>query len=349
MHSSPGICQFSDLGPTNADVFGYVNGECDAGKLALVKLAVSDRITQLMSGRVVSDPIKVFVKPEPHKLKKIEEGRLRLISSVSLVDTMVDRVLFGWLQRKALTVVGKAPCLCGWTPLNGGWRYIYERFGNKPVACLDKSAWDWTVQPYLVDLWLAFIKDMAVCPAQWWIKAIEVRFEALFDKATFQFRDGTHAMQQGKGLMKSGCFLTLLLNSVGQSLIHYLAMAKLGLDPMLNQPVVIGDDTVQKSFPELLEYVIAIGTLGVKVKGFKVQNWVEFIGFEWENGVCVPAYKQKHLFKTQYEEISKIIEAYQMLYANEPKMFEYMQQLAVSVDSALVVSSSEAKGVMNGM
>lgn len=40
------------------------------------------------------DPCRIFIKNEPHKNSKIKEGRYRLIWSLSLLDQIVDRVLF---------------------------------------------------------------------------------------------------------------------------------------------------------------------------------------------------------------------------------------------------------------
>lgn len=41
----------------------------------------------------LSDPISLFIKGEPHSLEKIRANKLRLISSVSLTDELVERVL----------------------------------------------------------------------------------------------------------------------------------------------------------------------------------------------------------------------------------------------------------------
>jgi hypothetical protein len=41
------------------------------------------------------DPIRPFLKNEPHKAQKIREGRYRVICGVSIVDQVVDRVLCG--------------------------------------------------------------------------------------------------------------------------------------------------------------------------------------------------------------------------------------------------------------
>lgn len=59
------------------------------------------------------DPIRMFIKQEPHKEAKLRVGRYRLISAVSFVDTMADRVMLRWLQNKAVANVGKTSCAVG--------------------------------------------------------------------------------------------------------------------------------------------------------------------------------------------------------------------------------------------
>lgn len=93
MDSVPGNCSLNRLGTTNREVFKYDGENYDPERVSLVRLAVWDRFNNLVSGNLQCDPIKVFVKQEPHKRKKLDEGRLRLISSVSLIDTIIDRIL----------------------------------------------------------------------------------------------------------------------------------------------------------------------------------------------------------------------------------------------------------------
>lgn len=347
MDSSPGLCQFSNLGTTNGEIFGYSNGTFNEERVAMVRAATWYRMQALLRGEAESDDINVFVKQEPHKLSKIAEERYRLISGVSLVDTMIDRVLFGWLNRVVLNNVCATPCFVGWSPIRGGWRYVYERFKGHKVACLDKSSWDWTVQEYLVDMWFDFICGLAAGHREWWLKLARSRFDRLFVDPVYQFKDGTRVQQRYPGIMKSGCLLTLFLNSVGQSLVHYLANIRMGVSPYINQPICVGDDTVQRTPDDLEEYVRSIETTGAKVKGFKVRRWVEFCGFFYAKETCAPAYWQKHLYKLCYGDLSLKLEMYQVLYANEPVMFKLLHDLAVQVDPALAMTSLEAKFIFN--
>lgn len=348
MKSSPGLCQFQNYGTTNGEVLGYTpEAGIDPDRKYMVKEVVYHRLKQLTQGIIVADDIKVFVKPEPHKTLKLQEGRLRLISAVSLVDTLVDRILFGWLQRKALQTVGKTPCLCGWSPVRGGWRYLRDRFLNTQVLCLDKSAWDWTVQEYLVNLWFQFIKNLALDHQEWWVIAMNNRFTALFDQAVFQFSDGTRIAQKYPGIMKSGCFLTLILNSVGQSMIHYLSMLRLSLNPLMSQPLTMGDDTVQKPVECLEVYLAQMAQLGVKVKYTKLRKWVEFCGFTIANNTCTPSYWEKHLFSLAHGNLEDKILGYQVMYANEPVMAKFLSWVVAREMPELGLSRVEARRIMN--
>jgi len=336
------------LGSNNGQILGWDGISFDADRVALVRAHVRLRFDRLLQGEAVYDDIKVFVKQEPHKLTKIRDGMFRLISAVSLMDTLIDRILFAWIARAQLDSVGHTPCLVGWSPVRGGWRAIVNRFGNSAVNCLDRSAWDWTVQDYLVDMWVLFLENLPVNAPEWWIKMMKLRFKILFEEAWFRFEDGTRVKQETKGVMKSGCYLTILLNSLSQSLLHYIANSRCGYPMEKNQPYSIGDDTVQEAMDWLLEYVIQLEKLGVIVKGAKVQHWVEFAGFCFDGKTCYPAYWQKHLFNLQHtKRLEETLQSYQYLYVNEPVMYEFLCRLAREVGPHCVLPKIEALDIMN--
>lgn len=348
MNSSPGNCQMSLLGSTNGQILGWNGIEMDKDRVELLRGVVKNRFDLLRKGELISDPLNVFVKPEPHTLKKINDGRLRLISAVSLVDTMIDRVLFGWLGRKALQTCGKTPCMVGWSPVGGGWKQLRAAYPDD-VLCLDKSMWDWSVQSYMIDMWYQFIEALALNASEEWKKLALIRFKLLFEEAVFKFKDGISVKQKYRGIMKSGCFLTIILNSVGQSFVHYLANVRLGLPPQLNQPHSMGDDTIQKAFDYIDQYIEEMRSLGVLVKGYKVKNWIEFCGFVVKENKCWPAYWQKHLFGLYYSKnLLDTLSAYQIMYVDEPEMFQYVTKLLLLLSPDRVLTLREAKSIMHG-
>lgn len=348
MDSSPGCCVLSALGTSNSQIFGYDCGTFDEDRVRYVRAVVRARFDQLRCGTHIADPLNIFIKQEPHKLKKIREGRYRLISAVSLVDTMVDRILFGWLGRVVLNTVGRTPCMVGWSPIRGGWHSFYALYKDRPVLCLDKSSWDWTVQAWLIDFWRDFICELAIGAAPWWHQMVRLRFDLLFEEARFKFKDGLVVEQKVRGIMKSGCFLTIICNSVGQSACHYIANLRLGLNPLSCQPRSNGDDTVQRSVPDLDLYVSELERLGAVVKGAKVRHWVEFSGFAFAGGLCYPAYWQKHLYSLQWtSHLRESLRAYQVLYANEPLMFEFLQRVAIELGPDCCLTLRQAQSIMN--
>lgn len=338
----------SVYGSNNGEILGWNGLSYDEQRVSIVKEIVRARFDKLLAGELRFDNIKVFVKQEAHKLKKLENGDYRLISAVSLIDTFIDRILLGWLGRIVVQTAGQTPCLVGWSPVRGGWHQLSDRFRNKPVVCLDRSAWDWTVQGYLVDMWYEFICGLAINAPQWWRDMVRLRFEALFDKAIFQFEDGTIVHQERRGVMKSGCYLTIILNSVSQSMLHYLANARCGQPMAQNQPYTIGDDTVQDSFDYLQEYAERLEELGPILKGVKVRHFVEFAGFAYDGKTCWPAYWQKHLFNLAHTtELAATLESYQYLYVHEPVMYRFICKIASELGPERVLPRIVALDIMD--
>lgn len=284
--------------------------------LEALERAVMDRLQDLSKGKIVSDPIKLFVKQEPHKVSKIREGRLRLISAISLVDQVVDRVLFGRLQQRALETVGRTPCMVGWSPASaGGYRTMRARLRGE-VLCADKSAWDWTVVGWQTDLLLELILALAETDDAGWRTAVRTRFRALFENALFQFSDGQQVEQQCKGIMKSGWFLTILANSVWQVALHFAVQRERGLSPWDHVPYAMGDDTVQEVPDQLEDYLARLGHYCV-LKPKVVQD-IEFCGFEMAENWVRPCYQSKHRFILRHLDeatAAETLESYQYLYA----------------------------------
>lgn len=348
MHSSPGVCVLERLGPTNKEIFKWDGLRCDPERVEYVRTVVRNRFDTLLGDEPAADPINVFIKAEPHKMKKIEEGRFRLISAVSLVDTLVDRVLAGWLMRTVLNTACTNPCMIGWSPVSGGWKLLDALLPGK-VLCVDKQAWDWTVQEWLIESWLNVIESLAVGAAGWWRRMLRLRFKLLFRDAVFQFPDGSQAQQKCWGVMKSGCYWTILLNSLSQSLLHYVTQFQIGKSLHENEPYTMGDDTIQTYFEYIGEYLSEMAKYGPIIKEAKVTRHKEFAGFVWTQGWCCPAYYNKHLFRLHYGDLQDFLEMYQILYANDATMLTLLQQVAMELDVTLHKTTRECKVIMNGL
>lgn len=331
MKSSVGICDVSVYGTTVGTALGWDELEFDPVKLAFFKHCVRYRINQLLRGDRIADPINIFVKQEPHSREKIESGRFRLISAISLVDTMIDRMVFKPLTKKILSSPTKTPCWLGWTPLLGGYKRISDKFGEEQTIAIDKSSWDWTMPGWLVKILLRLIKEMRIGIHPIIEKLMDARFELIFRDAVFRFKDGTMVFQTDWGVMKSGCYLTLVLNSFAQSYLHYIAADNIGWNMLSRAPITFGDDTLQAYIGpnKLKRYIYQLKRLGCLPKPTKPRLFKEFIGFLFYDDVVIPAYWSKHIYQLEHADPENLIEAlcsYQILYAHYPETLTIIQK-----------------------
>jgi hypothetical protein len=93
----------------------------------------------------------VFVKNEPHKVEKIKAGRLRIISSVSLVDQLVEKTLYKAQNQAEIDRWEEYPSKPGLGLNDEGleslWKGVHS-WGPGPKWESDFVAWDWGVQEW---------------------------------------------------------------------------------------------------------------------------------------------------------------------------------------------------------
>lgn len=353
--STPGCCPLSKFGSNNREALGMTTDErgqriFNEERLSILRFLVEDRWAAIVSGEEPpADPLRVFVKQEPHKIEKIEDGRMRLIQAVSLVDTMIDRILFGEMARKATAPqnVLTTPCTVGWSQMNGGWKLLRSKYPHGAVS-IDRKAWDWTVRGWLVDFWERFLISLHPGAPEWWQKAVRYRMTQLFREARFMFSDGVLIVQPEPGIMKSGCLLTLILNSVSQTILHVMAMSALGLDPMESLPLSCGDDTIQSWFKDIDKYVEQLSKYCIVKEAERTTDYIEFVGFIFDNTGFTPAYWAKHLFVLAHTDLSVLkdtLVSYMYNYYNEPGMLSFIRSMMFRIDPSAVLSDEELRAV----
>lgn len=347
-NSTPGHCVLAKFGSDNRTALKITVDDSgrktfDPDRVELLRHLVKEK----WEGKP-ADPLKVFVKQEPHKKSKLAEGRYRLITAVSLVDTMVDRILFGPMWRKAMQRVLETPCAVGWSPVGGGWRWLNSIYPNGTLS-VDKSAWDWSVRGWMVHIWYNFVLILHPSYPEWWFKRVTWRFLSLFRTAVYQFSDGVQIQQPGMGIMKSGCYLTLCLNSVAQTALHFLVADRLGMDPDHNVPYCFGDDTVMAPFENQQEYLDELDKFCF-VKQAEMADFVQFVGFIITPKGFVPEYWEKHLFQLAHLDISvaeDTLKQYQMLYAYDPVMLRFIREYASYISPGAILLDSELRQIVH--
>lgn len=321
-NSSPGYPYCLDF-PTNGIFFQVIDGE--PGHLAL------ERVWMMVQKRLVdrdADPVRLFVKPEPHTKKKLDSHRYRLISSVSVIDQIIDHMLFGDFNKELIKQHNYTPVKTGWVPYVGGWKQV-------PVCGMtscDKSAWDWTVRMWLFEEELGVRERLCKNMQPLWLELATWRYQKLFVENVFVTSGGLHISQKTPGVMKSGCVSTIATNSVMQLLLHSRVAIMLGV--ILGLIMAMGDDTTQvkqsKEYFELLSQFCILK---------EVVDKVEFAGCHFYGYRVEPAYKGKHAYNLlhQSEEFhAETADSYALLYhrsAYKNLMSKVLKQLSNNLPS----------------
>lgn len=269
-----------------------------------------------------ADPIRLFIKPEPHKESKLQNKRFRLISSVSVVDQLIDVMLFGEFNRLVNDNCVRLPCKGGWSPLCGGWKIVPPQ----GTMSLDKSGWDWSAQGWLFEMELQLRTRLCSNLNARWLELATWRYRKLFWDPVFITSGGMLLRQRNPGVMKSGCYNTLVSNSIMQSLIHLRACQELDMDP--GWIWTLGDDTLQSAIPALERgrYLEAVSQY-CHVK--HCVDGAEFAGMRFRGPRVEPLYRGKHAFQLlhmQKANASEMADSYKLLYhrSNKKPQIDYM-------------------------
>lgn len=278
-----------------------------------------------------SDPIRLFIKPEAHSQKKLREGRYRLISSVSVVDQIIDQMLFGEFNEQLILTHPYHPIKTGWTALLGGWKQV----PLKGMVCADKTSWDWTVRGWLLQATLRIRSLLCLNLTEQWIELASWRYQCLFGEGCHMVTSGgLHLYQNEPGVMKSGCVVTIADNSIMQCLLHCLVSRALDIEPGLIW--CMGDDTMQESsdsddkyFEELSNYCILK----------EVNKKSEFAGLAYRGMRLEPIYPHKHAFNLLHVDPTiqdSLTLSYGLLYhrsSNKQGMLKILRELSPEMPS----------------
>lgn len=158
--SSPGY-PYMLKAPTNEIFLGVKDGVPDPDKLQFLWELVRSRLEKLACGEDECDYIRLFVKAEPLKPKKVANQEYRIISSVSLVDQIIDHMLFDGMNDVMVDNWHSQPSKAGWSAYTGGWKVVPQ---NKVMA-LDKKSWDWSVNIWLFDMVFELRQRLCVADA----------------------------------------------------------------------------------------------------------------------------------------------------------------------------------------
>lgn len=245
---------------------------------ALIKQALSERLRKLCSSNSckgveavrnnLCDPVRVFVKQEPHKLSKLLQKRFRLISSVSLVDSLEERVLY---QRRTKFEIANWDSIpskpgMGSTDQNIGvlareMSSILEEHGV--LMDDDVAGWDWQEKWYL--LMATLVVNMITMRVIWdsdYGRAMRNREVAACYPVLADSAGTLYVLTQP--VKCSGRFVTSFKNSTGRACLGVLAGTR---------PMCMGDDCNEgplKGKSDVPNVIRKYAALGYSSKIFEV-------------------------------------------------------------------------------
>jgi len=213
------------------------------------------------------DAIRVFLKREPHKYGKrydadgneLSKKRWRIISSCSLIDELVDRILYTLQNKAEIRKWHETPSMPGVgfsddpSADSFFYRVLFPHAG-KDFLLLDFSGWDWGLKQDMLDTDADVRsnrcggKDLGTFRK----RALTIGF------SVFVLDDGTYYEQCVRGIMKSGWLNTSSTNSRDRGLITLNAEAAATVErggdplPVLRDffVVAMGDDSVEEEHVE---------------------------------------------------------------------------------------------------
>jgi len=228
-------------------------------RVLLSGVACDDGIENIKRG--VRDPIYTFIKNEPHKAAKVAVGRLRLIASVSYLDSLVERVLFAWQNKKEIALWDKLPYKPGMGHHDEGKQELYRYFlkcqSEGSVVTTDISTWDWSVREWLMNAERDYRLATGADQGAW---ATMVRaYARANNRCIFVSAGGLCFEQVLGGIQKSGSYNTSSGNSHMRYIAAHIAQLRAGIPRTRYNGCQMGDDAVERGHERLLEEYLDMG------------------------------------------------------------------------------------------
>lgn len=243
----------------------------------LVKLAAYD-VENLSSSECVEeglvDPVRMFIKNEGHPLRKQKSETWRLISSVSIVDSLVESVLSRFLNKKEIQNWPNIPSKPGMGDTDFDREILLRTLSQVPErgwAAADVTGFDWSIQPWEIELDAERRRRMMkLQPNSWAARALKTRAK-LFSRMVFCMSDGTLMEPDIPGIQLSGSQNTSSLNSTVRFWIASLVGARVA--------VANGDDCLEEYVEGAVE---KYRTLGHPLKFYGIQkDQLEFCSLQF--------------------------------------------------------------------
>jgi hypothetical protein len=269
----------------------------------------------------LADPVRVFVKKEPHSNRKIKSGRWRLIFAVSIVDQIIERLLCSKQNKTEILNWETIPSAPGLSlSSDEKLRVIYQRMVNEgtDMAEADVTGWDWSVKDWQL-MHEAEMRIKLGNMSETAAHLVRARFVCM-SRSVYSFPDGEMRVLNTPGVMKSGCYNTSASNSRLRNLIARLIGASWAF--------TMGDDCVEEYVENAEEKYLEMGH---PLKMYqKRQTEFEFCSTWFTEKGAWPVDGTKTLYRLleQKKITDELVDQFKLEMRNSPRLAEFLAVVA---------------------
>lgn len=274
-----------------------------------------------------ADPIRLFVKNELHSREKVQQGRMRLIMSVSVVDELIERFLCTDQNYMEIGEWATIPSKPGMGLDDDSLHTIIGNLSefSDPVQT-DVSGFDWSVKGWMLQL-EAEARILLNRSEQDSRYARLMRNRVLcLSQAVLVLSNGQVFIQSKPGVQKSGSYNTSSTNSRIRWMLAQFAGA--------GRAMVMGDDAVEEYAAGALEKYAAYGMRMKEYKRTTLEEGVEFCATSFRRSVdqCQPVKWTKMLANLLTKKPATELDELQLL-----RQFEHEMRYSPHLDFACSV------------
>lgn len=294
--------------------------------------------------------IKVFLKAEPTKIKKIKKNMPRVVQGHPLHKMIKLQSMFSGLLSVAVDRWKESPIKYAFSPNSPGHiEHLARLFGNRNVYESDKSNWDYMYHWFLFHIFVEVVVRSCVQPADWTdsefqeflVDARKALWEGINGKR-LRCTDGTTFCMLVAAIMSSGWLFTILANTVGQLAVDILVKIRMSFedDFILNgNDEVFGGDDAQQTMDgiDTDEYIVKAGEMGLPLEPFQKRESFDHSEFYstifWkEDGIWKykPVRFTKHIYSLMYtklEDLPQALVSHMANYCFDTKRFRYFERM----------------------
>jgi len=347
------VIQSSAINLNSSPGFPFVDSEYTTNEQVINAYGV-DGLAEFVKQNWDTDyASRMFGKREVHKREKVDNDMLRMIAGSSLVYTIISHCVFSSLSEAMIDNYRDSPIIYGWSPYREGdhrW-LVSEISGYESYLMMDKTQWEDGFLEEIATPTEELILRLAVKPTgmsperfAYWKDCASTLFLKFLGPGLYRLNDGSVYQKTVKGKLNSGCYLTIVLNSLAQLYLHVAVCLRMELKVAEIEQHMFkagGDDTVfawNGSF-EVQRYLETYNFWGVSISDYsQTDNVLNVEFFSTKSKLVdavaspIPLRFNKHVSSLTYVRESVFADAlisHMINYCFDDSRFQYFYDLYV--------------------